>query len=269
MRPKPGETAGSLLFRLARHELRAVADYAETEIGQSYCQARSDLDQLIPARHSSRLAHAAGISARIVRGLGFKASESCISSWNPKTRRYDSPIRLCPLCLQQDLFGRRFWRTRFAAACTEHRIELVDRCPNCGTDLPYFGDSVGILTQFWMEAWPICPHCLRPITVNIPAHPVLISITKRWESAILGQPQLGFEANDFLKMSARLIARFENHQEYRRTANLLAPGRHWSAHLAAALLIQSIGRPGFTLNTAHAAIGITFDAGQLAKDIVS
>jgi hypothetical protein len=267
VRPLPDESASSLAFRLAQAECLSVTDFCRWYFDFPYTKARSDLDRLLCGEYASVLAHIAGISLANVQKLTLRP-EWCTPTWDPKSRQHAGPVRVCPACLEQRLYGRRFWRTCFASVCPEHGLELTDRCPRCGTPLPYFAAPAGILLQFWLETWPVCPSCLRQIPPTQSAYPPLITMSRRWRAALTGASQFGLPPESFLRFSARLIDRFSRVLRYKQTATILNASRYWPAHAAAALLLNALHHRKITSCVFYAAIDREFAPSQLAKDIM-
>lgn len=268
-RPLPDETAGSILFRLARKDCLPVADMAEELFGLSYQQARSDLDKLLPVRHKMLLRKVFRLTASATELLSLPHAWTP-SVWSPATKQYDGRIRLCTACLLKSHYGRRYWRTVFAAACPDHHLDLIDACPTCGAPIPYFGAPAGFSPQLWLEAWPTCPACFQPLNfISRPADPTLAAMSKHWRSALAGRPQFGFSAADFLKLSARAIHRFQHHAQFMETAKLVAADSRWRSHIATAHLIRSLFRRRAPLTVYYAALGMVHSPSELAKDIVS
>lgn len=262
----PDETAGSLVFRLAQAEFLSVADYCRAQFNLSYARIRSDLDSMIPNELAQSLALIAAVSVNQIRQLAIQRKWR-LSTWNSDERRHSAAVRFCPICLRQSKHGRRFWLTYFAAACPIHFVELLDHCPSCGAVVPYFGAPGGILVQYWLETWPLCPRCFREISSPVPANRVLVEMSQRWREAIDGVDQLGMKSRDFLRFSRRLIDRFTNKTEYQQTAVVLGAAVSWPAHAAAALLLDAILRGNISKDVFHAAIDSDFTPSQLAKDI--
>jgi len=191
------------------------------------------------------------------------------SIWDAKSRRHSGPVRVCPVCLEQSLHARRFWRTRFAAACPVHGTELIAECPRCGAPLPYFGAPVGLLVQLWLETWPVCPSCVRKIDAIYPAHAILVAMSRRWRAALNGTSQYGLHAGDFLHLSTRLIDRFLHVPRYERTAAIINASERWPAHAAAALMLRALLEGHIPDSVFYAAIDRDFAPSQLAKDIIT
>lgn len=261
------ETASSLVFRLAQNRRQSVVSFCTQMFDLSVAQARSDLDRRLPSDHISRLAAVVSTPYRDLADLQLP-NHFWYSVRNQRSRKYDGAVRVCPLCLAENKYGRRFWRTCFAAACPIHGVELAYACHHCRSDLPYFGEMAGIVPQFWLESWPTCPNCLRLTQHTSTADAALVVMSRRWDEALAGHAQRAFQAGDFLRLSAKTITRFTKIERYKRVAELVAPISIWPAHVATALLLQSLlqGRP--PMSAAYAALGMEFQPDQLAKDIV-
>lgn len=267
MKILPDETAGSLAFRLAQSKQQSVAFYCQEQFDLDLAKARSDLDSRLPSQLSAALARSAKISLTAVQNLHIP-NEHLVSVWNKGDLRYSGSIRACPRCLAEHKYGRRFWRTDFAAACPDHGLELLTKCPHCKSDLPYFGDMAGIFNQFWLESWPTCPTCLHLIQYADPAHLALIAISRRWTSALAGRPQRGYSARGFLRLSGTILSRFTTQERYRRLSQLVAPASNWPHHVATALLLRALLSSHTSVNVGYAALGVDFQPDQVAKEIV-
>lgn len=267
MRILPDETAGSLAFRLAQSRQQSVAFYCREHLDLDLAKARSDLDRRLPSQLSAALAHSAETPLRAVQNLRIP-HEHLVSVWNRGSLRYSGSIRACPQCLAEHRYGRRFWRTCFAAACPDHGLELLTKCPHCKSDLPYFGEMAGIVNQFWLESWPTCPTCLHLIEHADPADRALIAISRRWTSALAGRPQREYSARGFLRLSAAILSRFATVDRYQRLSQLVAPSSNWPHHVATALLLRTLLGAHTPVNVGYAALGVDFQPDQVAKEIV-
>jgi len=265
--PLPDETAGSLLFRLATQNCQTVADFGETQFDLSHQQARSDLDRIIPRIRLDAMQSIVNSSQSLAERISIPNRWTC-SVWNNVTRQYNGPIRICCACLKQCLYGRRYWRSCFAVACPDHGVELIERCPHCRTPIPYFSADSGMIRQHWLESWPYCHVCFHQLSSSNPAHRVLIDMSRRWRSALAGRPQLGFSAEAFLKLSARSIQNFRELVPYQHTSRLIASGSCWPEHVAAALMIRSLGRRRVPVNVCYAAFGMPICPDQLAIELM-
>lgn len=263
----PDETASSLVFRLAQSRRQSVVSFCTQMFDLSVAQARSDLDRRLSSDHISRLAAVVSTPHRDLADIQLP-KHFWYSVRNQRSRKYDGPVRVCPRCLAETKYGRRFWRTCFAAACPIHGVELSCTCHHCRNDLPYFGEMAGIVPQFWLESWPTCPNCLRLTEHITPAHPMLALMSRHWIAALAGHRQHAYQPTDFLRLSARTIQRFTTVNRYKQVAELIAPNSGWPGHVATAFLLHSLiqGRP--PLSAAYAALGMEFQPVQLAKDIV-
>jgi hypothetical protein len=268
IRPLPDESAGSLVYRLATKNCQTVATLGEALFGLSHQQARSDLDRIIPNICLGVLLNAIDSPHRKAGRIALPERWIC-SVWNSATRQHNGPIRVCGQCLDQRLYGRRYWRSCFAAACPDHAVELIKMCPHCDAPIPYFSAESGILRQHWLEGWPHCHVCFRKLSASHPAPAILIEMSRRWRSALAGKPQFGFSADAFLKLSARAIYNFKQSAPYQETAALIAPESSTSAHVSAAILIRSIFGRRVPQNVFYAAVGMPFSPRQLASELLS
>src|SRR3546814_893584 len=44
---------------------------------------------------------------------------------------FGSDRRVCPMCLIADPYDRAIWQLKCLSVCSEHRVDLIDRCPCC------------------------------------------------------------------------------------------------------------------------------------------
>jgi hypothetical protein len=268
VRPLSDESASSLAFRLAQGECCTVTDFCRAHFGLSYAAAHCDLDRLLVKAHAQVLAGIAGVTTQTIRRTAIPG-KWMTSTWDARLRRHSGSVRVCPLCLEQRRYGRRFWRTIFAAACPVHGVELVSGCPRCSAMFPYFGAPAGLLVQFWLEMWPVCPACVRKVHSIFPAHAPLVAMSKRWCAALSGIPQYGLRASTFLWLSARLIDRFLHAPRYQRVAEMIHASERWPAHAAAALMLRTLLSGHISNSIFYAAIDRDFTPSQLAKDIIN
>lgn len=78
-----------------------------------------------------------------------------------RTTNYDRQgrwLQACPLCLAagHEPHFRRAWRLSFFTECPIHRVNLIDRCHQCGQNLDYLSDRVRRRDRFLLLS-----HCLR------------------------------------------------------------------------------------------------------------
>lgn len=72
----------------------------------------------------------------------------------------DGRRRVCPMCLIADPFDRAIWRLKCVTSCVEHRIDLVDRCPDCERILNWQVQDV-CLCQCGYDLRVACDHLRR------------------------------------------------------------------------------------------------------------
>lgn len=268
--PYPDETAGSVVWRLAKSLGRSVASFCAEELALSYQQARGDLDQSLSLRFSNSFHRRLGLTPQQARVMAVP-DHLLLSAFQPETRRFDGEIRACPLCMQSNAYGRRLWRTRLAAACPVHGCELVSRCPHCGETLGYQKGMVGLAPLLWLEAWPVCTGCLRNMRYKPEIAPIgLRRMTARWAMALSGRdPYRWLDAASFLGLSGRVVDWFEHEPSYVLARSLAGKEQPLGAPYAAAQLIERFWRKERPASVFYAALGMPFEPSQLAKEIVS
>ena len=266
--PLPDESAASFAFRLARKERLSLQEFCQGRLGLTATQARSDLDQLLTRICSEKLAALAGIPESAVMEMKIPCAW-VESTWDRQRRRHEAPIHVCPVCLAENLYGRRFWRTPFAFVCPKHGVEMVGLCPHCKSALTYFSASDSPWCAHWLENWPTCSLCVRHISRGQMAHPLLIGLTQQWSRAFEGETVRGLTAQEYLRLSAKCLFRFRRERRYRTAALRMRLVPPWAAQKAASLLLHAMLNGPLTIDVFQAAIGGKFDAASLAHDLNS
>ncbi len=268
--PLPDETAGSLVWRIASSQHRSVADFCTIEFGLSYSQARGDIDSSLTGKFSHRFSQCLRLGRRIVNRLRI-AENLLVPAFRPSTKRCNQPVRICFDCLSNAPYGRRFWRTCLAVACPIHGHMLVSTCPNCGAEINYQEGNVGLAPLFWLETWPVCTNCLRTMRPNPQrADALLLNSTAKWNAALAGvRPYPWLGARSYLRLSARVLRWFTNVPDYVTARAMVAEKADISPHVATSLLLRRLWRGRVPPSIAQAALGVSFDPCQLAKDMVS
>ena len=188
--PLPDESAASFALRLARNFQLSLQDFCQGYLGLTAAQARSDLDQILPKICSATLAALAGISESEVRGMAIP-SGWVQSTRDQKRRCHVGLVHVCPDCLAENQYGRRFWRTHFGFVCPIHGVEMIGLCPHCRCALTYFNSADSPLDAHWLENWPNCPHCFGHFLRGKLAHPLVFEVTQQCARAFDGQSVRG------------------------------------------------------------------------------
>ncbi|MCL6446322.1 MAG: TniQ family protein [Alicyclobacillus sp.] len=153
-RPLPEESLWSLLIRISKQNgvpllriLNAIKTW-ETRYVQ-----RSDVGllDLTPGSlvNMEELASLVGYSAHelLATTFHFLIRTFAVSEDVQRARLLSGMIldryRFCPLCLKETLYYRLRWKIDLVTACVHHEVLLVDRCPQCRTQIK-FRDIVNI-----------------------------------------------------------------------------------------------------------------------------
>jgi hypothetical protein len=143
--PLPGETFSSWFSRLARCNALEPASLYRVALSGAYLHRR-DLDRFACDQLIANLASHTGFDERSLfrlmlarwQGYVFEIDDGqCKLPWLPPAGNEESRRsfgqQVCPKCLAEDEipYLRSVWRLSFVTECPQHRVLLIDRCPNC------------------------------------------------------------------------------------------------------------------------------------------
>lgn len=253
-------------MQCARQVFLPASDFCEHYLGLSYSQARSDLDHWIP--------HAATEALSTITGLG---SQSIIdlevphrhmrSAFDTQSRTFGLPVAYCPLCLKDEPYARRSWRSRLAAVCTKHGAELSTRCDACGSQVPYFGSWLGLAPHYWLELGPVCPLCAGRLdeALPIPAPAYLHEANCLWNEALQPCRVHQSEADCMLRATLRLVEIARASREIIEIIRTSGYKGSWPAHAAAAAVAGNYRGAALILRLHYAAMRPEFFASCVAN----
>ncbi len=158
MLPLPGETLGSFLSRWAWARGEEPASLSH-RLGLGYRIWCQDLDRSLPDAKLRTIATAAGVEVSRIQGMTYSAllAKAHVPVHRNGFQPWLSPVGLyhrrrlrfgqlyCPLCLKEDTqrHVHRDWRLASTWLCSQHKVCLMDSCPNCGVPFaPYRNDSL-------------------------------------------------------------------------------------------------------------------------------
>lgn len=146
-KPLPGELLSSWLVRLAHAHGYKSELLCSILLGRGKAMWNRDIDRSPSTELCSSLRRVAAVSAAQIRDATLTAyggyvservSPNGISRWviplNIFHRKRRSPgLMYCPLCLAKGgaPHYRKQWRLSFVTVCSEHQVELLDRCDAC------------------------------------------------------------------------------------------------------------------------------------------
>jgi hypothetical protein len=108
---------------------------------------------------------------------------------------------------------------------------------------------------------------VRHISRGQTAHPILIGITQQWARAFEGETVRGLTAQEYLRLSAKCLFRFQRERRYRAAVLRMRLTPPWATQKAAALLLHAMLNGPLTIAIFQAAIGGRFNATSLAHDL--
>lgn len=177
--PLPDETAGSFIWRVAATRQESVAAFCERTFGFTYLQARADLDRFPLVSCSDWFASRLHLSIREAASMWIDP-QWLVSVFNRSTKRFEGKVRVCPACMAERAYGRRYWRTPFAAVCPRHGCALIENCPVCGAPIRYRTALLDVTPLLWLETWPNCHQCLARLwtpDASAPCKKALIEVS--------------------------------------------------------------------------------------------
>lgn len=135
--PRHGEGARGYIRRLA-----AENGYLRFKPFCSAISISASMGALSPDRLWARLAVQTGLDVGtfdrirwLMDPLDRNALTRALGSTFSRTFLHSTTLRLCPRCLEEDLYLRELWSLSYYVACPRHQIFLLDRCPSCDTAL--------------------------------------------------------------------------------------------------------------------------------------
>jgi hypothetical protein len=147
--PLPDELLSSYLWRAAEGIGLKPIGLLNGAFGSSRSLLNQDLDAFVSDPVLARLCEGSGLDEEDLRAMTLGDHLGTLqASAHPRGRktwilpttilsnaRLRHGLQFCPACLRQDgrAYLRRRWRLAFSTTCTEHAIDLLDRCPDCGT----------------------------------------------------------------------------------------------------------------------------------------
>ena len=150
-KPKPDELFSSWLIRIVNGYEKEVSEFLDLFGAASYLHS-SDIDRLTPSVLVAALCEMTGTDLTIGKGTSLSKRIRPLSSDQVQidsvARPWLIPIghsrrsgrtcgfQVCPMCLAAgELYFRWHWAVALFCCCPEHRILLVDCCPQCSASI--------------------------------------------------------------------------------------------------------------------------------------
>ncbi|WNR43052.1 TniQ family protein [Paenibacillus roseipurpureus] len=123
----PDESISGYLFRLSQSNHYHNINYLSKYLCLSFYQAQNN------QFHRESLSKLNDLNGGLVNfGLnnGFELEERIGSDLYTKILMRNK-VKYCPLCIQDKYYHRTIWMLVPCHLCIEHKVKLVDQCPNC------------------------------------------------------------------------------------------------------------------------------------------
>lgn len=158
-KPLPDELLSSWIVRIAQANGVKLQTMTRQLFGEDVTPWNRDIDRLAPRWLLKAICAHTGTSywdAYRATLAGYRArlyahrKDSGQLRWIlpiqiNSTRRNGYGMQYCPQCLAMDKepYFRRKWRVAFCTFCPEHKIMLLDRCPECGVAITFYRRDFG------------------------------------------------------------------------------------------------------------------------------
>lgn len=175
VKPLEDELLSSWLTRIARNHLLRYFSFCSSHFMESEFWNR-DLDKVLPdSIRNSILGKSIIQDEQINRmllssysGRVFLAISETRSFWLTSFnfyrnfRKHSGNMMICPKCLRNDAspYFRRKWRLTLSVVCADCGVELLDCCPNCGSEINYLQSEKGKKMQSPLFPITCCWKCL-------------------------------------------------------------------------------------------------------------
>lgn len=112
-----------------------------------------DVDIWAPDEFIEKLAWKSGLQASDILNLTLRSYEGYLLEWvrsngqnffiapiiSRKRRNIGYGQKYCPICLKEHLvYFKKEWRLTFYTVCLEHKVYMLNRCPNCESSVTLY-----------------------------------------------------------------------------------------------------------------------------------
>lgn len=158
-KPLPDELLSSWIVRIASANGVKLQTFCDRVFGKDYQLWNRDIDRLAPGWLLAELGERTKTPTDVIQRttldiyrsrLYHERSPAGQLRWilpagiYHRTRRRFG-LQFCPQCLASDAepYFRTRWRVALLTFCPEHRVELHDRCPSCGSPVAFHRRELG------------------------------------------------------------------------------------------------------------------------------
>ena len=182
---QPDELLSSWIVALARANGCKVHTLCSRMAGNQHNVWNRDVDRMAPATLIERLSALTAVDSATIRTytLAHLAEQIDVdhhpngsATWilplgvyHRSRLRYG--VQFCPMCLRMDErpYVRRSWRLAYYTECEHHGIQMMDRCPRCGTGFDYFRGDLGHRERLESARISLCTHCYMDLGYAMPS----------------------------------------------------------------------------------------------------
>ena len=203
---QPGELLSSWLVRLARANAMKLRPFTKIVTDDTSVWNR-DIDKSATPDLLHRLADRTGRPPKEVRRATLKGAyegrlydnhtASGHQRWILPTGVYHRARRLhgllyCPFCLKEKpAYFRHRWRLAFVTVCSEHGVDLWDRCPGCGAPVAFHRGAFADRNRRNPHPITRCAECRSDLREAQPRFPDHGEQPARFQRRLLSDIQTG------------------------------------------------------------------------------
>ncbi|PWK52852.1 TniQ family protein [Pleionea mediterranea] len=139
-RPYSDELLSSYIARVSRFFGVTFYTYCKLVLEFGRCKSQ-DIDRSLPLLTLDKLQRECGYKPPELLTQSFSnlwsipeysfREPSILSTQIRGGLPHNYAFQYCPLCLEEDVYFRNYWRLAFLPVCIKHNILLFDRCPHC------------------------------------------------------------------------------------------------------------------------------------------
>lgn len=175
MNPLPDELLSSWLMRLAMahgmkvHSLCSVIFGDKTKIWNRDIDksVKSSTLEILSSRTEVRLLRVIQTTLADYEGIIYEdhnpnGNTAWIMPLGIFHRQHQAfGLQMCPFCLSSDEepYYRRRWRLSWITLCTEHRVVLLDKCPDCEEPINFYRSELGQRNLYTAKSMTTCSFC--------------------------------------------------------------------------------------------------------------
>lgn len=145
--PKIDENLMGYLIRIAQRNHSNIGwIYDSLKFNYSSTLSRPNANNISPEKLNS-LSLLTGMSIEVFRNMSyFNDKNTFVLYGHEVSKKYVNTrkVKLCSLCLKEDLYIRKIWDLTLVTSCPIHKCLLIDTCSKCSQIIPWYRSEIEI-----------------------------------------------------------------------------------------------------------------------------